>query len=128
MNKQLRAGIGLALISSASISSAFWSSSASAACETQDTIDIANMSWASASMLAHIEATIISKGFGCKTNIVPGDSVPTATSMAKKGKPDIAPELWRSNVQAILAEGESSGKIKVAGKVLSGVEAWWIPE
>ena len=74
-------------------------------CGTDDTIKIAEMTWLSAGTLAYIADKILDDGYGCNTEIVPGDTVPTATSMYKKSSPHIAPELWVSTAESILAEG-----------------------
>nr|WP_067290198.1 glycine betaine ABC transporter substrate-binding protein [Marinobacterium profundum] len=104
--------------------------SAYASCEMDAPIQIANMSWASASAIAHIESIILVEGYGCKTELIPGDTVPTATTMLNKGRPHIAPEVWSSNIAEILAEGEAKNAISVAGDVFSegGIDAWWIPK
>ncbi|MCP4999055.1 MAG: hypothetical protein GY933_09910 [Hyphomicrobiales bacterium] len=65
-------------------------------CGTEDNITIAEMTWLSASSLAFITERILAQGYGCNVELVPGDRVPTATSMLSKGEPDIAPELWVS--------------------------------
>ena len=52
-------------------------------------VRIAEMSWPSAQLLAHIDQLILSKGFGCDAQIVPGDTVPTFTSMVEKNRPEI---------------------------------------
>ncbi|WP_083399074.1 ABC transporter substrate-binding protein [Oceanisphaera psychrotolerans] len=100
-----------------------------ASCEMDEVIKIADMSWASASAIAHIESRILEQGFGCKTQLIPGDTVPTATTMVRKGLPHIAPEMWSSNVRKVLEEGEQSGAITIAGDtyVSGGVDAWWVP-
>ena len=55
---------------------------------------IAEMNWASAQFMANIDKLILNKGYGCKAELIPGDTMPTFTSMNEKGKPDIAGELW----------------------------------
>jgi glycine betaine/proline transport system substrate-binding protein len=104
--------------------------SAQASCEFGETIQIADMSWASASAIAHVESKILEHGFGCKTELIPGETVTTATTMVKKGRPHIAPELWSSNAKKLLQEGEEKGTAHVAGSVFSegGVDAWWVPK
>ena len=67
------------------------SGQASAACGT---VSIAEMNWASAQLLANVDKIILSKGYGCDVNIVPGDTMPTFTSMNEKGVPDVAGEMW----------------------------------
>ena len=103
---------------------------AQASCELDETIQIADMSWASASTIAHVESKILEHGFGCKTELIPGETVTTATTMVKKGRPHIAPELWSSNAKKLLEEGEKTGTASVAGSVFvdGGIDAWWVPK
>ncbi|MCC0014828.1 MAG: ABC transporter substrate-binding protein [Rhodobiaceae bacterium] len=99
-------------------------------CGTSDKITIANMTWLSASTLASIAKTILASGYGCDVELVPGDTVPTATSMLTKGKPDIAPELWVSTAQAIWDQMTEKGNVYKANNIFAGggEEGWWIPD
>ncbi|MEG9862018.1 MAG: ABC transporter substrate-binding protein [Parvularculales bacterium] len=92
-------------------------------------VTIAEMSWDSGSILANVESIILSEGYGCDTELVPGDTVPTVTSMAEKAEPDFAPEMGINSVREIVEKAVEQGVIKVAGQVYSGgsIEAWWIP-
>ncbi|HBT67980.1 MAG TPA: hypothetical protein DEB63_06715 [Agrobacterium sp.] len=103
---------------------------AAQACEVKDPIEIANMSWPSASILASIDDKILSLGYGCKTTLVPGDTLPSATSAISKGKPQIIPELWLSNVDQVWQKGVSENKVATGGKVFGNgaVEGWWVPK
>ena len=51
------------------------------------TVTIASMNWQSAEVLAEIDKFILSEGYGCKAELVPGDTMPTLTSMMEKGQP-----------------------------------------
>ena len=106
------------------------SATARADCETDEVITIANMTWSSAATLAHIEARILQAGYDCQTQLVPGDTVPTATTMASKGQPHIAPEFWMANAEEIVRKGVESGMIDIAGEVVQGgsTQGWWIPK
>ena len=64
---------------------------ASAACGT---VSVAEMNWASAQLMANVDKIILESGYGCNVEIVPGDTMPTFTSMNEKGQPDVAGELW----------------------------------
>lgn len=99
-------------------------------CGTDDTITIANMTWLSASAIANITKDILSDGYGCNAELVPGDTVPTATSMLTKSQPDIAPEMWVSTAQAIWEKAMDKGNVYKAGDIFGsgGVEGWWIPD
>ena len=103
---------------------------ASAACSTDKTITIAEMTWLSASGMAHITHRILSDGYGCNAQLVPGDTVPTGASMLTKGKPHIAPEFWVSTAEATWQKMENNGNVYKAGRVFSdgGKEGWWIPD
>ena len=54
-------------------------------------VTIAEMNWASAAVAAHVTAIILSEGYGCTPDLVPGDTVPTVTSMTEKGSPTSPP-------------------------------------
>lgn len=98
-------------------------------CGTDRTIDIAEMTWPSAAVLAHVHAAILEKGFGCKVEIVTGDTVPTASSMLSRGRPAVAPELWTSVIKASWEEGLQNGKVVDLGDAITDgtVEGWFIP-
>lgn len=99
-------------------------------CGTNDKITIAEMTWLSAGTLAHMAKKILTDGYGCKVELIPGDTVPTGTSMLTKGKPDIAPEFWVSTAQSIWDKMMKKGNVYKAGDVFSkgGQEGWWIPD
>lgn len=93
-------------------------------------ITIAEMTWLSASAMAHIVETFLTVGYGCNAEIVPGDTVPTLTAMAQHNEPTIAPELWLSTAEAMWAEAADKGDLYKAGDVFAGggEEGWWIPD
>ena len=93
-------------------------------------VTIANMNWQSAEVLAQVDRMVLSKGYGCKVEVVPGDTMPTLTSMMEKGEPDIAPEAWINAVREPLDAAVKSGRLHYAGQALpdGGVEGWWIPK
>ena len=75
----------------------FFNNIANAACGK---ITYANMNWASASLMANIDKIILEKGYGCEVELLPGDTMPSFTSMNEKGQPDVAPELWAISVMS----------------------------
>lgn len=103
--------------------------SAEAACGTDRTIEIAEMTWPSAAALAHIHAAILETGFGCDVEIVTGDTVPTSSSMLTRGTPAIAPELWTSAIEEPWAEGVAAGDVVALSDAITDgtVEGWFIP-
>ncbi len=120
-----------AMASALAAGAAFAAAPASATeCGTGDRITIAEMTWLSAGTIAHVTQKILADGYGCNAEIVPGDTVPTATSMLTKGEPDIAPELWTSTAASIWAQIKEKGNVYKAGEIFSdgGQEGWWIPD
>ena len=66
-------------------------------CGTAETVTIAEMTWLSAASLAHIAQHVLQAGYGCDAQLVPGDTVPTASSMLNRGRPTSRPEPWGSS-------------------------------
>lgn len=99
-------------------------------CGTSDRITIAEMTWLSASTLAYVTQKILADGYGCNAELVPGDTVPTATSMLTKSEPDIAPELWISTAESIWVKMLEKGNVYKANDIFAdgGKEGWWIPD
>jgi len=93
-------------------------------------VSISDMNWASATLMANVDAFILKNGYGCETEIVPGDTMPTGTSMVEKGEPDIAPEFWINNFKEALAKGIAEKRLNILGDALSdgGEEGFWVPD
>ncbi len=93
------------------------------------TVTIADMNWNSASFLANLDKFILQNGYDCDAMLVPGDTMPTGTSMIEKGEPDIAPEFWSNSLKEALDRGVKEGRLRFAGKTLSdgGEEGFWVP-
>lgn len=93
-------------------------------------VKVANMNWQSAEVLANVDQIILSAGYGCEVELVPGDTMPTLTSMMEKGQPDVAPEAWINAVRQPLDAAVQEGRLHYAARSLpdGGVEGWWIPQ
>ncbi len=112
----------LALMSLSGVSSAY--------AEECGDVAIADMNWNSASLIANIDRFILEHGYGCDAELVPGDTMPTGTSMIEKGQPDVAPELWSNSLKTALDKGVEEGRLRYAGKafVEGGEEGFWVPK
>ena len=100
--------------------------SASAACGS---VKIAEMNWASAQLMAHVDKIFFTKGYGCEVELVSGATMPTFTSMNEKGQPDVAPELWANAVRNPLKKAVDEGRLHSinTGPITGLGEGWWIP-
>lgn len=94
------------------------------------TVTIASMNWASAELLAEVDKFILQNGYDCDSSVVLGDTVPTLTSMAEKGQPDVAPESWTSLQPPITQKNVDEGKLLIAGKSFTegGVQGIYVPK
>ena len=64
-------------------------------------VTIAEMNWASAQLVAYIDKHILAVGFNCDVKLVPGDTIPTVTSMLESSNALIAPEVWELKIGAV---------------------------
>lgn len=93
-------------------------------------VTIASMNWKSAEVAAEVDKFILSQGYGCDAAVVIGDTVPTIVSMAEKGQPDVAPEIWVDMLPEVVKNEISKGTLVKAAPVLidNGENGWWIPK
>ena len=93
-------------------------------------VTVAEMTWPTAAFAAHVEHIILRDGYGCLSEIVPGNTVPTVTAMVERGEPDVAPEVWMNSVRQVVERGLAEGRLKVATDIVSdgGEEGWYVPE
>ena len=92
-------------------------------------LTMAEMNWASAQLMAHVDKVILEQGYGCEVELVSGATMPPFTSMNEKGAPDVAAELWANAVRDPLKVAVDEGRLHIATKApITGLgEGWWIP-
>ncbi|GGF47135.1 ABC transporter substrate-binding protein [Aliidongia dinghuensis] len=93
-------------------------------------VTIAAMSWQSAEALAYVDQFILKNGYGCNASAIAGDTVPTITSMAEKGQPDIAPEAVVSLLPDVVANAIADGHVVKVGTAIDegSSSGWYIPK
>jgi len=98
--------------------------------QTCGKVTLADMNWNSATLMANIDRFILEHGYGCDASLIPGDTMPTGTSMIEKSQPDIASELWSNAFTDALLKGVEEKRLRIAGKSLSdgGEEGFWVPK
>ncbi|WHO74631.1 glycine betaine ABC transporter substrate-binding protein [Rhizobium sp. BT03] len=84
----------------------------------------------SAELLTFVDKFILENGYGCNVETVPGDTVPTTTSMVEKSEPDVSSETWVDLLPEIVPRGVQEGKIVFGAPALpdGGIQGWWIPK
>ena len=90
-------------------------------------ITIADMNWASASLMAHVDKAILT-AMGCEVELVAGSTMPTFTSMNETGDPDVAPEVWANAFQDLVDSAVGAGRLHIGNAApMSGLgEGWWV--
>ncbi|MFT5708039.1 MAG: glycine betaine/proline transport system substrate-binding protein [Oceanospirillaceae bacterium] len=91
------------------------------------TVSIAEMNWATAEFAANLDKIILTEGFGCDVEMMPGATNTTFASMEAKGQPDIAPEFWSNSVSVRLKAAQKKGDLTVGVQLISDAsEGWFI--
>lgn len=113
-----RLGLGLVLLAGAD--------SAMAACGD---MQIAEMDWASAELMANVDKFILEAAYGCNVEMIPGATNTTFASMNEKGQPDVAPEQWINSLIEPLTKAYDAGTLHPVnlGPISDLGEGWWIP-
>lgn len=93
-------------------------------------VSIADMNWSSASLMANVDKFILENGYGCTVDLIPGDTMPTGTSMLEKNEPDVAPEMWANASIDALQKGIDEKRLRFSVDSLSdgGEEGFWVPK
>ena len=93
-------------------------------------LSIANLNWQSAEVLANIDAFILEKGFGCKVELVTGETVPIITTMIERGSPNVVPEGWVNLLPDLVKKGLDEKKIRTLASPMpeGGRLGIWIPK
>lgn len=117
MNRSKKITLGLALLLGSSVSIA----------DCGD-LQMAEMNWASAELMANVDKIILEAGYGCEVELIAGATTTTFASMNEKGQPGIAAELWTNAVQDPLDKAVAAGTLHLANEApITGLgEGWWI--
>lgn len=95
-------------------------------CELDRPLKFGGMNWESNLVLVEVERFIAEKGYGCKSEVLPTETLPALAAL-ERGDLDINTEIWLNSVAEPWAQAEASGKVKRIGDIYMGGEAWFIP-
>lgn len=101
--------------------------SPSAYCASGKPVKFAGITWESGQFTTELVRYILEKGYGCKTEVVPGSTAVTETALVA-GDLQIWAEQWEG-VSAIVNKGIAEGKVRLVGDILDGgtIEGWFVP-
>jgi len=91
-------------------------------------VQIAEMNWASAELMANVDKIILENGYGCDVELVPGATMTSFASMNEKGQPDVAPELLINAVRDPLNAAMDERRLHStnAGPITQLGEGLWV--
>ena len=80
-------------------------------------VTVAEMTWPTAAFAANVEHIVLQHGYGCLSEIVPGNTVPTLTAMVERGEPDVAPEVWLNSIRLVVERGLAEGRLRARPEI-----------
>ncbi|WP_027794756.1 ABC transporter substrate-binding protein [Paraburkholderia acidipaludis] len=97
-------------------------------CSSGKTVKLAQITWESGALMTEMVRTVLEKGYGCKTEVVPGATAATETALAS-GDLQIWAEHWTGRSK-IIARGLKDGSVKLVGELIPGGdrEGWYVPD
>lgn len=97
-------------------------------CNEGRAVKLADLNWESATFTTHVVSRLLSAGYGCKTEIVPGTPAALESALAQNDVQIIA-EIW-SGRSAIIEKALRQGQIQIVGDTLAGgaEQGWYVPD
>lgn len=96
-------------------------------CEVSRAVNFGGMNWESNLILVDVQRAILEKGFGCKTEVLPTETLPALAALSR-GDLDVNTEIWLNSVAEPWERAEKEGRVKRVGDVYMGGEGWFIPK
>jgi glycine betaine/proline transport system substrate-binding protein len=97
-------------------------------CEIDRKIVFGGLDYDSNSFHNDVVRFILEKGYGCKTDVIPGSTIPILAG-AVRGDIDVVMEIWHNNEPQIWLDALKSGKVKTVGiNFPDAVQNWYIPK
>jgi len=97
------------------------------ACEIDRPVVFAGLDYDSAQFHEAVAGFIISKGYGCAVEKIPGTVIPLINGLAR-GDADIIMEIWTANPAQAWVDAENAGTVVRLGTTFpDAVEGWYVP-
>ncbi|MGP1615792.1 MAG: ABC transporter substrate-binding protein, partial [Pollutimonas bauzanensis] len=129
---KLRVLLGIAALALASLSlpqaGAQEAPGQAAPCNGGQAVKLADQTWESASFTTQVIRKLLSGGYGCRTEIVPGTPAAIESALAQNDLQIIA-EQW-SGRSPIIEKAVAAGTVRVVGDTLEGgaEQGWYVPD
>ena len=97
------------------------------ACELDRPIVFAGLDWPSNAWHTAIAQKILEAGYGCKTEVLPGTTIPLLQGVAQ-GNIDIVMEVWKDNVTEVWNRSMRRRQVvEVGTNFPDAVQGWYVP-
>lgn len=97
-------------------------------CEIDRPVVFAGLDWDSNAFHSALAQYIIEHGYGCKTDLIPGSTIPLLNGMAR-GDIDVTMEIWKDNVTEAWNKAVDAGQVvEVGTNFPDAVQAWFVPK
>lgn len=115
------------LISLVVLATALVAPAARAECPYPKPVVFAGLNWESGMFLTEVLRYVLEKGYDCRTDALPGNSVTMENALAQNDIQVFA-EQWAGR-SPVWREAEEAGKVFAVGEPVKGAsEGWWVPE
>lgn len=97
------------------------------ACDIDRPIVFAGLDWDSVGFHNAVARFILEQGYGCKTDVMPGTTIPLLQGIAQ-GDVDIAMEIWRDAVTEVWQRAMTRGQVVEVGvNFPDATQGWYVP-
>lgn len=97
------------------------------ACELDRPVRFAGLDYDSAAFHTEVARFIIARGYGCRTEVIPGSVIPLLNGLIR-GDVDVNMEVWKINVREIWDPAERDGRVVDLGvNFPDATQAWYVP-
>ncbi|WP_353631004.1 ABC transporter substrate-binding protein [Achromobacter xylosoxidans] len=95
-------------------------------CEVDRPVRFSGLNWESNLVLADIERYVMEHGYGCKTSVEIGETLPMLAAL-QRGDVDVTPEVWPGQIEVAWKKALASGRVQGLGHVYDAGEGWYVP-
>lgn len=100
---------------------------AAQSCEVDRPVVFGDLDWDSNFFHNAVARFIVEKGYGCKTDSIPGSTIPLYTG-AVRGDVDVVMEIWSNTAPEVWRDGVKDGKaVEIGVNYPDAIQAWFVP-
>ncbi len=96
-------------------------------CASGKTVNFVGLNWESGSVLTELMRTVMEKGYGCKTDSIPGNTVTMEVALSRNDVQVLAEE-WVGRSDAWNTAARAGTVIPLGTMFVGASEGWYVPE